>query len=226
MPKSKRNKLVTLSRTGLSGKNGKAKLIQSIRDSVENFTYIYIFSLHNVRSSTLKDVRTKWSTSRFFFGKNKVMQVALGKDKESEIKENINQLSQNINGNCGLLFTNEPESKVTEFFENYKESDHPRAGFEATESIILEAGPYPKFDHSMEAYLRTKLGLPSSLKNGQVILEKSYTVCTERVPVSIEGAKILKLLDNRMSTFTMQLECVWSNGDFKMLSKPQMEDEQ
>jgi mRNA turnover protein 4 len=52
------------------------------------------------------------------------------------------------------------------FFENYKELDYARSGFEATETVILEPGPCPKFDHSMEAYLRTKLGMPTSLKNG------------------------------------------------------------
>ena len=32
--------------------------------------------------------------SRFFFGKNKVMMIALGKDKQEEYKENISQISK------------------------------------------------------------------------------------------------------------------------------------
>ena len=31
---------------------------------------------------------------RFFFGKNKVMMIALGKDKQEEYKENISQISK------------------------------------------------------------------------------------------------------------------------------------
>ena len=31
---------------------------------------------------------------RFFFGKNKVMMIALGKDKQAEYKENLSQISK------------------------------------------------------------------------------------------------------------------------------------
>lgn len=33
-------------------------------------------------------------TIRFFFGKNKVMQIALGKDPESEYKENLHLVAE------------------------------------------------------------------------------------------------------------------------------------
>jgi len=216
MPKSKRNKLVTLARTTVSGRQGKAKLIESIRAALEEYKNIYVFATHNVRTTLLKEVRSKWNTSRFFMGKNKVMQIALGRDKENEFKDNLRLLSANITGNCGLLFTNEPDSTVKQFFQTYKESDFARAGFEATKTILLEAGP-TQFDHSVEAYLRTKLAMPTSLKQGIVSLEKPFLVCTEGKVLTPERARILKLLGITMSDFKIELICRWSAGEFEQI---------
>jgi len=224
MPKSKRNKLVTLARTATSGKQGKSKLIDSIRAALEEYKNIYVFATHNVRTTPLKQVRSKWNSSRFFMGKNKVMQLALGKDKENELKDNLRLVSANITGNCGLLFTNEPESTVKQFFQNYKESDFARSGFEATQTIQLEAGP-TQFDHSVEAYLRTKLGMPTSLKQGIVSLEKPYLVCTEGKPLTPEKARILKLLGITMSEFKIELICRWSTGEFEQIVERPTEDD-
>lgn len=46
-----------------------------------------------MRNNFLKDIRNEWKTSRFFFGKNKVMAKALGTTPEDEYKEGLKQLS-------------------------------------------------------------------------------------------------------------------------------------
>jgi mRNA turnover protein 4 len=58
---------VTLSKTTTKGKEGKENLIQNIRQCLEDFKHLYVFSFHNMRTSELKEVRTKWNTSRFWF---------------------------------------------------------------------------------------------------------------------------------------------------------------
>ena len=41
-------------------------------------------------------------------GKNKVLQLALGRDSETEVKENLHLISLSLQGEKGLLFTNRP----------------------------------------------------------------------------------------------------------------------
>lgn len=53
-------------------------------------------------------------TYRFFFGKNKVMAIALGKSEEEEVLPNIHKLSSLLQGQCGLLFTNKKKEEVVE----------------------------------------------------------------------------------------------------------------
>lgn len=43
-----------------------------------------------MRNAKLKDLRHEWKDSRFFFGKNKVMAIALGRTKSDEIEDQLN----------------------------------------------------------------------------------------------------------------------------------------
>ena len=49
---------------------------------------------------------------RFFFGKNRVMQLALGRTEEEEYRENLHKLTRHVQGQTGLLFTNATEKEV------------------------------------------------------------------------------------------------------------------
>lgn len=79
-----------------------------------------------MRNTALKEVRQEWNDSRyfrrlffrifkfliliyqksFFFGKNKIMSLALGKAPQDEIKQDIHKVSNHLQLQCGLLFTN------------------------------------------------------------------------------------------------------------------------
>lgn len=51
-----------------------------------------------MRNAKLKDLRHEWKDSRFFFGKNKVMAIALGRTKSDEVEDQLNLVSTtNIN---------------------------------------------------------------------------------------------------------------------------------
>ena len=47
-----------------------------------------------MRNAKLKDLRAEWKESRFFFGKNRVMQLALGRAESDEYKTNPHYVSE------------------------------------------------------------------------------------------------------------------------------------
>lgn len=65
-----------------------------------------------MRNNKLKDLRSEWKDSRFFFGKNKVIALAFGKLPETEVTEGLHKLSLELRGQCGLLFTNRSKKEV------------------------------------------------------------------------------------------------------------------
>ncbi|XP_040079107.2 mRNA turnover protein 4 homolog [Ixodes scapularis] len=217
MPRSKRNRQVSLTQTKKKGLPRKQNLIQEVRDAFDKYDKVFVYSVSNMRNTKLKDVRQEWKDSRFYFGKNKVMAVALGRCIDEDHRENLHRVSERLRGQCGLFFTNAPKEKVLTWFEEYSDPDFARSGFRATERVFLDAGPLPQFQHSLEPHLR-HLGLPTSLQKGVVTLIKDHEVCKEGEVLKPEQASILKLLGIKMAEFKVSMEFLWnSDGTCEVL---------
>ncbi|XP_018580713.1 mRNA turnover protein 4 homolog [Scleropages formosus] len=220
MPKSKRDKKISLTKTAKKGLEAKQNLIEELRKCVDTYRNLFIFSVANMRNNKLKDIRTAWKHSRFFFGKNKVMMIALGKGPSDEYKDNLHKVNKFLKGEVGLLFTNKTKEEVQEYFSHFKEVDFARAGNKANMTVTLDEGPLEQFPHSMEPQLR-QLGLPTALKKGVVTLLKDYEVCKDGDILTPEQARILKLFGIEMAEFKVSVKCVWNSetGDFEQLER-------
>eukprot|EP00252_Welwitschia_mirabilis_P021337 TRINITY_DN5458_c0_g1_i1.p1 TRINITY_DN5458_c0_g1~~TRINITY_DN5458_c0_g1_i1.p1 ORF type:complete len:230 (+),score=47.02 TRINITY_DN5458_c0_g1_i1:134-823(+) len=216
MPKSKRNKIVSLSKTKRKGREHKESMVSAVRQALEDHMSVYVFSYENMRNSKFKDLREQLkSSSRFFLGSNKVLQIALGRTAADEMKDGVSKVSEMLGGERGLFFTNLPKEKVVSIFENFQEHDFARTGALATETVELKEGPLEQFTHDMEPFLR-KQGMPVRLNKGVVELVADYTVCREGEPISPEASHILRLLGIQMAVFCMHLICRWCPGEFEI----------
>ncbi|EOX97390.1 hypothetical protein QUC31_015717 [Theobroma cacao] len=216
MPKSKRNKIVSLSKTKKKGREHKESIVNAIREAAESYNSIYVFSFENMRNLKLKEFREQLkSTSRFFLGSNKVMQVALGRSASDEIRPGLYKVSKLLRGDAGLFLTNMPRDEVESLFNKFEETDFARTGSIATEKVELLEGPLDQFTHEMEPFLR-KQGLPVRLNKGVVELVSDFVVCEEGKPLSPESARLLRLLGSKMATFRLNLICRWSPEDFEL----------
>ncbi|CAM8904202.1 unnamed protein product [Rhodiola kirilowii] len=220
MPKSKRDRQVTLSKTKKQGRGRKEVIVNTIREAAEKFNSAYVFTFENMRNLKFKEFREQLkATSRFFLGSNKVMQVALGRSESDEIRPGISNVSKLLHGDAGLVFTNMPKEDVKRLFNEYEESDFARTGSIASETVELKEGPLEQFTHEMEPFLR-KQGMPVKLNRGVVELVADYVVCEEGKPVSPEASRILRLLGVKMATFKLHLVCRWSPEDFDLYKEP------
>ncbi|KAK4438265.1 turnover protein 4 [Sesamum alatum] len=216
MPKSKRDRPVTLSKTKKKGRVHKENVVNSIRDAVENYDSVYVFTFENMRNLKFKEFRERLkSSSRFFLGSNKVMQVALGRSVADEIGSGLHKISKLLRGDSGLCFTSLPKEEIQRLFDEYEDYDFARTGSTATETVELKEGPLDQFTHEMEPFLR-KQGMPVRLNKGVVELVSDYVVCEEGKPLSPESARILRLLGIKMATFKLHLICRWSSEDFEV----------
>jgi len=221
MPKSKRAKVVHLTKVDKKGKELTLKLFANVRESLDQYQHCFVFSVENMRNTYLKDVRNELSDSRLFLGKTKVMAKALGSTPEDEYQPNTSQLSKYLAGNVGLLFTNRTPDQVTEYFSNFSKTDFARAGTAATRSFTVPAGIVHSMGgeiaaeddvvmaHSLEPELR-KLNMPTSLVKGKITLENPYMVCKEGDVLDSRQTRLLKLFGVATADFTVQLVAYWS----------------
>jgi len=227
MPKSKRDRKVTLTKTskkgGLEFKQG---LVQRIRESVDTYSNLYVFSVDNMRNNHFKAVREAWKNENrratFFMCKNRVMALALGREEEEEYNDNLHKVSKLLRGpNRGLMLTNEEQKVVEEFFEEFEEPDFLRTGGTALEDVDIPEGALKQFGHAMEPQLRA-LGLPTELKKGVIHLMKDYRVCKQGEKLTAQQAQILKLFEYRHASFKIDIVAAWSkkrdgSADFQLL---------
>lgn len=156
---------------------------------------------------------------RFFFGKNKVMSIGLGRTEAEEYKEGLHKLAACLTGQCGLLFTNSSREEISKFFAAYRQKDYARTGDIASETVVLEAGPLTQFPHNIEPYLR-ELGMPTALQKGVVTLLQDFQVCKKGAELTSEQARILKLLEKKLARFALKIDAMWSAGEgFELLKK-------
>lgn len=200
---------VSLTKTDKKGLAFKQHCIDDIRNCVEKYDSVYLFSVFNMRNTLLKEVRSEWRDSRFFFGKNRIMQLGLGTSKATEPEKHLHKLSSRIDNQCGLLFTSRDKEEVQKWFDEYSAMEYARSGFRATETVEIEEGPQDEFCHSIEPHIR-KLGLPTKLDKGVVVVYKDYTVCKKGQILTPEQAKILKLIAKPIATFKLTIKCYWN----------------
>ncbi|PFH33179.1 mRNA turnover 4 (MRT4) family protein [Besnoitia besnoiti] len=225
MPVSKRSKVVSLTKVkkhksrGESGREVKEQWMDSVRTACEEEDqHVYLVEFVNQRNSLLKLVRDLIKPGKVFYGKNKVIQRALGTSATTECLPNIYKLSKHLTGHRALLVCKHPMDKLRPQLQKLQAKDFARAGFVATEDLQLKEGSdaLAHFPHSLEQRFRS-LGIPTLLKNGKIILLGDYTVCKKGQPLTPEQAQILKHLGVKMAEFHINLLAEWHKGRYRVV---------
>lgn len=89
MPRSKRNKVIPLTKTKKTiDKDRKIDLIDKVHTYLDEFSYVYVFRYKNMTNLPMQELRNYWKDAKFVIGKNKVLQIALGKSEDTSYKTN------------------------------------------------------------------------------------------------------------------------------------------
>ncbi|KAJ7505201.1 ribosomal protein L10-domain-containing protein [Mycena galericulata] len=236
MPKSKRSKLVSLTKVAKKTKEQKGAMIKDLQENAEKWKYCWLFQVGAMRNTHLKTVRKLWKDSaRIFFGRSAVMAKALGATPEEEHRLGIHKLAKQIQGQVGVLFTDTEPDEVIAWFADFKQPDFARAGNIASRTVILPAGPVMRhhsdppepFPHNEEPQLR-KLGLSTSMNKGVPTLSNPHKLCEKGKPLTGEQAQLLKLIGEKMVVFRVALISRWcaANGEVVQIEGQQLPDEQ
>lgn len=211
-----------MTQTSKKTREHKAGIIQDVRKHVDEHDSLYVYSYENMRSSKFKKIRMEFrkpsmdgKRSRIFLGKNKLMQIALGKTPEDEYSDNLRQVSKLITGNVGLLMTSNPCEEVEEYFANFAEDDFARAGAMATREVIVDNEMMYKFPSSMVEQFR-KMGLPVEVSTGKLVLigsKQNHTICKEGDELTAEDCKLLTQFGIKLTEFRVKLLCRWTAAD-------------
>ena len=201
----------------------KSKYIEQVREAIDQHDAVYLINYENMRSNKFKDVRLEFrNDSRIFLGKNKLLQIALGRTPEEEYSDNLRHVAKRITGgSVGLLITSKPGKEVESYFESLSEPDYARAGAKAPVEVSVTEDKMSTFPVSMMEQLR-KLGMPVEIKQGKVVFrdgQESYRICKKDEVLSAEQCKLLKHFEIKLINFEVKLLCRWADGKFVELNE-------
>ena len=91
MPKSKREKKVTLSKTQSKGRARKESLVDEVRGCADSFKAAYVINAQNMRNTALKEVRQQLATMLF---DNAEMRKQLNAYTEGILMQTMERLDQ------------------------------------------------------------------------------------------------------------------------------------
>lgn len=217
MPRSKRSKLVTLAQTDKKGKENKARIFDEVREALDEFKYVWVLQLDDVRTPVLQDIRSDWVGSKLMLGKRRVLEKALGDTPAEEYKDNLHKLAKLCSGVSGLLFTNETPETVEAYFNAYTKADYCRAkskapiDFTIPEGIVCSRGGQIPIEedvpmsHSLEETLRNKYKIPTKIKSGKIFINEPFVVCTKGDTLDVTQALILKQFGVAASEFKVKM---------------------
>ena len=216
MPKSKRAQRITISKSSKKLKSNrglelKQELVKKIRSRLDECSNLFILRVYNERTDKLQAVRLHFPPSEssfFFFGKNRVMQLALGRTPATEYFPSLSKISTHLVGKMGLMLTKRSREEVLQYFNQLEMEDYARAGNRVHETVVIDEGPLDGFQHTMEPLLRS-LGLMTTLKKGIIHLLKPYTICSKGDVLTPEQAKLLKLFQRPLAKFHIKIKAHW-----------------
>ncbi|EED87020.1 predicted protein [Thalassiosira pseudonana CCMP1335] len=214
MPKSRRAQRVALTKTAKKTREHKSNYVDTVRSAIDSNDRLYLFSYENMRSNHFKDVRLHFR-GRLFLGKNKLLQIALGRSSEDEYSDNLHQLSKILSGSVGILCTSQSPKDVESYFANLAVEDFARAGQTAPQTVMLSQSQIETHPVSMVEQFR-KLGLPVEVKNGRVAFvggREEWEVCKEGKELSVEQCKILTHMGLKLAVFRIELVCRWEKEE-------------
>lgn len=105
MPKSKRNKIVHLTKVKKKGKDHVEELKKQIEEYVTKFRLVYLFDFDQTKSDLIMKMRLRFKgIGRVFAGRNSAVVQTL-QTIGKRTNTNFDDLIEQVNGHRGLLFT-------------------------------------------------------------------------------------------------------------------------
>lgn len=231
MPKSKRNRVVSLTRTKKKGKEWKESLVEGVHAALDEYPRVILFRYESLRNSSLRLLREDLKeSSKFLLTPNGLLRHAIGKNAAMEYRPNLNKLCKLVKGDVGLMCTKLEMEEALKTLRNFRREEFARVGQEATSSFSLSRGVLDgpngeKIPHTMEPTMR-KYGLPTVLNRGTIELLADHEVCSEGGILDVNQAAILRIFGIKMSFARMTPICMWENGACQELDAGEHDSEE
>jgi len=204
------------------------RVIKQLCESFLKYNQVILIDLINVSNQQVQKARVALQKSakggELIIGKNTIILKALkwltteaekgSKEFEDHSKwkrkEALKNLTKLIQGNIGLIFTDEDYSTVKEVIEKEVLRVAAKIGIVSPCDVIVPPGP-TKIDVG-KVQVFQKLNVPTKAVRNLLEIQKEIHVIKKGEKVTAAGAELCRLLDIKPFTYKLTMKKIWLNG--------------
>lgn len=186
-------------------KTYKAKLENYLRD----YQKILIVSANHVGSHQIQQIRmTLRSKAQLLFGKNTLIRMILRSFIEEDPR--IENLLEQVKGNCGLIFTNEDIKEIRDVIIQNRVPAKARPGDFAPNAVEIPSGS-TGLDPGQTSFFQA-LNIATRINRGQIEITNNVYLIAKGEKVGSSECALLSKLNITPFTYGLELEQIYDDG--------------
>jgi len=181
--------------------------IEEIKALVKTYPVVGVVEMHKIPARQLQQMRVEFKGRAIIkMSRNTLMQRAL-----SQSDEKIRPLSDFIEGQTALVFTQLNPFKLYKLLEKSKSPAPAKAGDVAPHDVIVESGATSFKPGPIVGELQS-VGIPAAIEGGSVVIRESKTVAKAGETISPKLAEVLTRLGIYPMEVGLKLRAAYENG--------------
>ncbi len=189
----------------------KKEVVKEIVDNIKKYKVIGIFDVNNLPSLQLQRMRATLRDKGTFIKivKKNLLKIALDEVKNN--KPGIEKLEAYLEGQVGILFTNENPFSLYKLIKKSKTTTAAKPGQVAPKDIWIKAGPTPFAPGPIIGELG-QVGVKAGVDKGKVVIKQDALVAKKGDVINAKLAEILKRLGIEPIEVGLNIHAVYEDG--------------
>ncbi|GAB6055778.1 50S ribosomal protein L10 [Methanobacterium alkalithermotolerans] len=187
----------------------KKEEVKDLKELINGYEVVGIANLSDIPARQLQKMRQNLRDKATIRMSKKTL-ISLALDDSNNKKDNINILSNHMDGQPALIFTDMNPFKLFKILEDSKTAAPAKAGAVPSEDIVVPKGdtgfpPGPILGELQQ------IGIPAKIDKGKIVVQKDQVVVKAGEEVSAKVAGILTRLDIQPMEVGIDLKAAYEN---------------
>ncbi|MFW9994435.1 MAG: 50S ribosomal protein L10 [Candidatus Odinarchaeota archaeon] len=198
--------------TGRTYPEKKTSDINQIIEYAKNYEVIGITSLDGISSTAIQGIRRilykDFDKTVIKVSKNTLKQIAFSRSQ----KKGLDKLLKEIDGSCGLVFSNANPFKLQQFLSRNQVEAPAKPGMISTVDVVIPAGPTDLNPGPVIGELNS-IGARASVQKGKIQIMNDATVLKEGDTVTETHASVLNRLGIKPFKIGLSIQVALEGGE-------------
>jgi large subunit ribosomal protein L10 len=182
----------------------KYKEVEELKKLISSYPVVGIVGIRGIPASQMQDMR------KLIRGKM-ILRVSKKSLIEHALQNGMEELKNYMEGEVGIIASDMNPFKVYRELKNMRMRVPAKAGDIAPEDIVIKKGDTPFKPGPIVGELQ-KVGIPASIREGKVMIDKTVTLVKKGEVISQEVAAALARLDIRPMEIGLKVYAMFEDG--------------